>query len=53
MVIINCKTPTPRLKTLNKHNIIHIKYIEMEIVISNLSTGAQDVSLDFHTALEL
>ena len=30
-----CKAPTLRLKALNKHNITHIMYIEMEIVISN------------------
>ena len=25
-----CKAPTQRLKALNKHNITHIMYIEME-----------------------
>ena len=31
------KAPTPRLKALNKHNSAHIKYIDMENVISNLT----------------
>ena len=30
-----CKTPTLRLKALNKHSITHVMYIEMENVISN------------------
>ena len=30
-----CKVPTLQLKVLNKHSITHIKYIEMENVISN------------------
>ena len=30
-----CKAPTLRLKTLNKHIIPHIMYIEMENVIRN------------------
>ena len=34
-----CKAPTLRLKALNKHNITHIMYIEMENIISNLSKG--------------
>ena len=34
MIIIMeiCKVPTLRLKALNKHSIIHIMYIEMEIL---------------------
>ena len=32
-----CKAPFLRLKGLNKRNIIHILYIEMENVISNLT----------------
>ena len=32
-----CKTPTLRLKELNKHNITHIMYMEMENVISNVT----------------
>ena len=32
-----CKAPTPRLKVLNKDNITHIMYIEMENVIRNLT----------------
>ena len=27
-----CKAPTLRLKALNKHNIAHIMYIEMEML---------------------
>ena len=27
-----CKAPTLRLKALNKHNITHIMYIEMEML---------------------
>ena len=27
-----CKAPTLRLKTLNKHSIAHMKYIEMEML---------------------
>ena len=30
-----CKAPTLWLKAVNKHNIAHIMYIEMENVISN------------------
>ena len=30
-----CKSPTLRLKSLNKHSITHIMYIEMENVIGN------------------
>ena len=33
----NCKAPTLRLKALNKHNIIHIMYIEIENVIGKLT----------------
>ena len=32
-----CKAPTMRLKALNKHNVTHIMYIEMENVIINLT----------------
>ena len=32
-----CEAPTLRLKALNKHNITHIMYSEMENVISNLT----------------
>ena len=32
-----CKAPSLRLKELTKHNVIHIMYIEMENVISNLT----------------
>ena len=32
-----CKTPALRLKALNKHNITHVMYIEMEHVTSNLT----------------
>ena len=32
-----CKAPTQRLKALNKHNMTHIMYIEMEHDISNLT----------------
>ena len=32
-----CKAPTLQLKALNKHNITHIMYIEMENVISSLT----------------
>ena len=32
-----CKAPTPQLKALNKHNVTHIMYIEMENVISSLT----------------
>ena len=34
MIIIMeiCKVPTLRLKALNKHSIIHIMYIEMELL---------------------
>ena len=32
-----CKAPTLRLKQMNKHNIAHIIYIEMENVISKLT----------------
>ena len=31
------KAPTLQLKALNKHNVTHIKYIEMENVTSNLT----------------
>ena len=34
-----CKAPTPRLKALNKHNMTHMLYIEMENVISNLTNS--------------
>ena len=27
-----CKAPTLRLKTMNKHNMTHIMYIEMEML---------------------
>ena len=32
-----CQSPTLRLKALNKHSIIHIIYIEMKDVMSNLT----------------
>ena len=32
-----CKAPTPRIKALNKQNITHTMYIEMENVNSNLT----------------
>ena len=32
-----CKAPTLWLKALNKHNITHIMYIEMDTVITNLA----------------
>ena len=32
-----CKAPTMRLKALNKHNVTHIMYIEMNNGISNLT----------------
>ena len=28
----NCKAPTLQLKALNKHNITHIMYIEIEML---------------------
>ena len=31
-----CKAPTPLLKALNKHNMTHVMYTEMENVIRNL-----------------
>ena len=31
-----CKAPAVRLKALNKHNMTHIMYIEMENVACNL-----------------
>ena len=39
MIIIMeiCNAPTLLLKALNKHNITHIMYIEVENVISNLT----------------
>ena len=37
IVVKICKAPTLWLKALNKHNITHIVYIEMENVISNLT----------------
>ena len=33
-----CKTPTLHFKALNKHNMTHIMYIEMENVTSNFFT---------------
>ena len=32
-----CKAPTLRFKALNKHNIAHMMYIEMENVTSDLT----------------
>ena len=32
-----CEAPTLRLKALNKHNITHIMYSDLENVISNLT----------------
>ena len=32
-----CKVPTPRLKALNNYNVMHLMYIEMENVVSNLT----------------
>ena len=34
-----CKAPTLQLKALNKLNIAHIMYTEMENVISSLTKG--------------
>ena len=33
-----CKAPTQRLKALNKHNITHIIYIEMEKNLTKANT---------------
>ena len=32
-----CKAPTPRLKALNNYNVMHLMYVEMENVVSNLT----------------
>ena len=38
MIIMEiCKAPTLRIKALNKHNVTHIMYIEMENVTINLT----------------
>ena len=37
IIVEICKAPTLRLEALNKHNITHIMYFEMENVINNLT----------------
>ena len=41
--------PTPQLKMLNKHNIIHIVYIEMDNFISNLTNKGSNIALFKHS----
>ena len=47
-----CKAPTLWLKALNKHSITHIKYIEMENVISNKKKKKKKLSMN-HWMMEL
>ena len=42
------KAPTPRLKALNKHNMTHLVYIEMESVICNLTKANIYISYNVH-----